>query len=49
MGILSNLAGSNGEDTPLGRGRKGEEKCEEMDEGGWVVSLFVLKEKLRNH
>lgn len=26
----------------------GVEKCEEMDKGGWVVSLFVLKEKLRN-
>lgn len=35
----------------LGQGKnnmRGEEKCEEMDKGGWVVSLFVLKEKLRN-
>lgn len=28
---------------------RGEEKCEEMDKGSWVVSLFALKEKLRNH
>lgn len=27
----------------------GVEKCEEIDKGGWVVSLSVLKEKLRNH
>lgn len=36
----------------LGKGKNnmwGEEKCEEMDKSGWVVSLFVLKEKLRNH